>query len=676
MDFNEPVSFSVYEKFCWEPEGCLPIWEPFKPLISFPSEAINPEWKNCLPTFLGGFDDPPRVLTPAGALVYPTPILENPTPANTQVLPAATAELPGAKNTNEAGIPESDRDSHDVGKDSHFAIPSMGNPPARNPLLNNEPPARTPTSESLPQGPSITDSQANHPLSKHSTLQDPPVNDSPVKNSPAKDSPPNRPPAHDSAAHDLPDHDSPARDPPINDVSPESPPGHDPPAKNPNSVDPPPRDLSIKDSPAEKTLETDVKEPFVTIARLFTTNNDKVVIIGSATLSAGESAATVWRQPISVGDDGIIIGDKKVEYSTFEHSEASLTVGTDLQKGVPILTADGKTFLAARALVLSETAPSSSILPLLTIESNIYTANTGGEYVVEGHTLTPAGSITVSGEVISLDSSASNLIIGGSTKALARITSLPILTTGPQSYSATNGGKYHIGGHVLTAGGAITNLGTVISLAPSASALVVGGTTHSLLYPNTALAAVALESRPDPAHSADHYIVNGHTLTPGEVIIDSGSTISLAPSASTLVIGSRPQTWNSLNKALPTLTIGSHAYTADPTGGYIIDHETLHPGDAITVSNSIISLAPGASALVIDGTTKPLSPLPTTKNLAQLIMQAFETPSNANAAATGASTSTGGVVFQGSAGRKPLALQRNFKWLLIPCYLVLGTVLG
>ena len=57
----------------------------------------------------------------------------------------------------------------------------------------------------------------------------------------------------------------------------------------------------------------------------------------------------------------------------------------------------------------------------------------------------------------------------------------------------------------------------------------------------------------------------------------------------------------------PVLTIDGTAVTANPTGAFVIDGQTASPGGApITVWGHIVSVAPGATAAVVNGVTRPL----------------------------------------------------------------------
>ena len=91
----------------------------------------------------------------------------------------------------------------------------------------------------------------------------------------------------------------------------------------------------------------------------------------------------------------------------------------------------------------------------------------------------------------------------------------------------------------------------------------------------------------------------------------SGSTFSLAPSASAIVI-------NGVTSALyvtpspvqpsPILTINSQTVTPNSASAYIVSSQTLAPGStAITVGGTTYPLAPSASAIVLNGQTSSLS---------------------------------------------------------------------
>lgn len=259
---------------------------------------------------------------------------------------------------------------------------------------------------------------------------------------------------------------------------------------------------------------------------------------------------------------------------------------------------------------------------VITVGSSKITANSLSQYVIGSQTIS-AGSpaITVSNQVLSLASGGSALVFGPSTKAVGTastfsVTSPPILTFGTQAITANAQSAYVIGTQTLQAGSQIVVSGSTISLAPSATALVVNGHTVSLT-PHSILATVApplITVGPSILTADKHsdYVVAGQTLSAGgSAITVSGTRLSLASGGKDLVIGSstehlQPQILASSTEA-PTLTFGNAHITADAASEYVIGSQTLLPGQAITVSGTILSLASDDAFLKVGSSTESLS---------------------------------------------------------------------
>ena len=109
----------------------------------------------------------------------------------------------------------------------------------------------------------------------------------------------------------------------------------------------------------------------------------------------------------------------------------------------------------------------------VTVGSQTFTADSSSRFVIETRTLEAGGpAITHDGHTISLGSSASNIIIDSSTFSIAR---LPVITITPEDAPVL------VGSQTLTPGGpAITVSGTRVSLEPSASKVVIGTSTEAL----------------------------------------------------------------------------------------------------------------------------------------------------------------------------------------------------
>jgi hypothetical protein len=131
---------------------------------------------------------------------------------------------------------------------------------------------------------------------------------------------------------------------------------------------------------------------------------------------------------------------------------------------------------------------------VIRVNGQAFAPNAGGTYLISGQTLTPGGSITVTGpngvETLSLASSGTELvaIVSGHTitstldAAAADATAAPILTIGGQTFTALPGSNgtdptYLVNGEFLTAGEeeTVTVAGRtyVVSLSPEATLLEV-----------------------------------------------------------------------------------------------------------------------------------------------------------------------------------------------------------
>ncbi|KAI4943338.1 hypothetical protein J4E91_009537 [Alternaria rosae] len=310
--------------------------------------------------------------------------------------------------------------------------------------------------------------------------------------------------------------------------------------------------------------------------------------------------------------------------------------GQTLALGAPAITVSGTTIsLAPSGTVLVVNGASSTIRipempaitpPILTVGNNVFPAhdNPRNTFIIAGQTLVPGGSaITASGTTISLASSASFVLVNGVTSVIPN-PAAPTINVANHVFtpvSASPGISFVVGDEPLVAGGpAITFSGTTISLAPSASFVVVNGVTSALAIPtpqagnsptitigNDIIGALSEPSGPT-------FVIDGQTLVPGgpEITV-SGTTLSLAQSASFVVINgvtSTLATPASPQITAPPLTIGDLTFGPLPgtSTAYLIGSRLLTVGGSIVVSGVTISLAPGATALVVNGKTSFISP--------------------------------------------------------------------
>jgi hypothetical protein len=287
----------------------------------------------------------------------------------------------------------------------------------------------------------------------------------------------------------------------------------------------------------------------------------------------------------------------------------------------------------------------------------------GPSFVVDGQTLAPGGPvITVAGTTLSLVPGGSSVVVNGVTSAVANVPARgpqPTIVLGNSFFNPVSGqgSTFVIEGQTLAPGGqAITVSGTVVSLAPSASFVVVNGVTSTLANPAAARITGApvltigngiFKPLPGPGTS---YLIGSSTLTPGGVITVAGTTISLAAGATEIVINGQtsflvPGLQAVITNA-PLLTVGSQTYTAISGTTYVVNGQTLTPGGTIVVDGTTISLALGATQLVYGSsghsTTTALFPATTTRSQSiSGTVGANARPSGNNGQATATSRPTG-----------------------------------
>ena len=209
-----------------------------------------------------------------------------------------------------------------------------------------------------------------------------------------------------------------------------------------------------------------------------------------------------------------------------------------------------------------------SRLPDLIIGSQTLAPDSRGAYVISGQTLTPGGLVTFAGTPISLMPSASGVVVGSTTSWLVPpAQSIPVVTVGSSAYTANSASDFVINGQTLAPGSVITVSGTAISLLPSASGIVVGSSTSLFPTPAPMAPAVTLGSQVYTADTASRIVISGQTLAPGSVITISGTLISMnskgtaaAVQASTQPVGVGAlimSGFGSVGGATPTATVGA-----------------------------------------------------------------------------------------------------------------------
>jgi hypothetical protein len=267
------------------------------------------------------------------------------------------------------------------------------------------------------------------------------------------------------------------------------------------------------------------------------------------------------------------------------------------------------------------------------------------QVVVGAQTLQPGGPpITLGGRIpVSLAPSASAIVVGGTMLRLPQVflppiqpqpRPPPILTIGSSTLTPNAATQFFVDpGQTLTPGGVATVHGTVVSLAPSADFVVIGGLTQMLSFGpesiqatgrppyivvgNSIITAQPTEdtwNNPDNLNPGPRFVVAGQTLAPdGPAITVQGTTLSLAPSGLFVVVNGVPSAVVMPAAPINTqliLTVGNDIFSPLPGSGntIVIAEQTLIPGGSvITVAGTTLPLAPSAAFVVINGATSSLA---------------------------------------------------------------------
>ena len=255
-----------------------------------------------------------------------------------------------------------------------------------------------------------------------------------------------------------------------------------------------------------------------------------------------------------------------------------------------------------------------------TIGTNVITTNAGGTFIIGTQTLSPGSVITVDGTTLSLASDASRLVVDGSTiplPAAAQPTTRPaVLTLGDATITANAQSQFIVGGQTLAPGGPpITVDGTTLSLSPSATEVLINGTPVPISQLQLAEdpLLLTLGSQTITANPLSQFVLaNGQKLLPGGTPITlSGTTLSLSPDASTVLVNGAPIP---LSHARATtteplvITIGDKTLTADEQTWFTIGPQTLSfGGPALTVDGTTYYMTTDdlGSTVLVAGTAGP-----------------------------------------------------------------------
>ncbi|KAL8644751.1 MAG: hypothetical protein Q9210_007093 [Variospora velana] len=224
---------------------------------------------------------------------------------------------------------------------------------------------------------------------------------------------------------------------------------------------------------------------------------------------------------------------------------------------------------------------------LMTIASKVVAQKPASQYIISSQPLVAgAPGITMDGTLISLDPSATALVAGAATMSLPTAQDEAAITVGGLTFTRRPGSSIVIGTQTVTAG----------APAVTEDIILVGGFrfTRGL--------------------SAD-LIVGTQTITPGgPTATISGIPVSLALSGTVLIVGSTTVPLRSAATMPGVLRLSGNAFTRASALAHIVGSQPLFSGGlAITVSGTTYSLPADPTAMAVDGLTVPV-PIPTSSS--------------------------------------------------------------
>ncbi|WPH04622.1 Hypothetical protein R9X50_00751500 [Acrodontium crateriforme] len=389
---------------------------------------------------------------------------------------------------------------------------------------------------------------------------------------------------------------------------------------------------------------------------------------GPATASSAVKSSDLPKSVLTVnGNNGQVVTAVKSSNNIVIGSATVQVGATTVLQGIGTVVAQSSALVVAGNTKSFEAAASSTNPPgrIITVAGSTVTQNSNSQFIIGSQTLAPGGSaITVAGNTISLDSAGSTLIVNGDTQTIvgggASATG-GVFTVNGRTITPDSSAGVTIGGTALQPGSQTVIAGTTFSLDPSGSALVVNGVTQTLQ---------TSPSNPTPGgiftvggqtlteNPSSGVIIAGATLLPGSQTVLSGTTFSLDPSGSALIINGVTQTLQTRPNTLPggIFTFNGETITENPSSNLVISGKTVFPGQSTIISGTTYFLDGSGSTLVVDGSTVVVegttqTPQTTSGSAASLGSSASQTSIAGEAQSTGktggAKSVKGGSLFVG-----------------------------
>ncbi|KAK4498575.1 hypothetical protein PRZ48_011233 [Zasmidium cellare] len=350
-------------------------------------------------------------------------------------------------------------------------------------------------------------------------------------------------------------------------------------------------------------------------------------VVAGQTLTPGQ-AATVQGQAISVilpqsagAAPAVTIAPEPLDVSrkgsSYLVNGETITPGQVATAGGHVISLDPEAnSLVVGSSTLSLQLGASTAVPPPEATPGMGVSRSGSVYIVDGTALAPGQSAIVNGQTMSEDSAGQRLFVGTESVSLddGAATTLAVKPATPSELAISRSGSVIIvDGTTLSPGAVSVVDGQTVSALPNGGGVLVGSQTVSLGNG----AATSITPTPlDPARltisrSGSSVVVDGVTLTPGEITIVDGQTVSVISNGEGVVVGSRiialsagEATTAMISGSLSAeglVTIGSKTFTAHGVPGrddqVIIDGKTLTRG-GLPLTTEGESLSLGSSGLV------------------------------------------------------------------------------
>ncbi|RDW58747.1 hypothetical protein BP6252_13223 [Coleophoma cylindrospora] len=400
-------------------------------------------------------------------------------------------------------------------------------------------------------------------------------------------------------------------------------------------VDPSSTDVSIINNP-----NLNPPEPVTTTANsaaTATAATDSAPAVDPTTLIPASPTAIIPSNPVASSDPISGTGSTPAldPGATDPTSPTTVPIVVAATSTIPAVT-DGSTGATDPILSSGISGPSSAIstqVAVITGGGQTYTRNSASAYVFSSSTLTPGGTVVVSGSsqtmTYVLPTSATAVVINDVTHAISTATyavtdgstgvksvsdtQVAVITGGGQTYTRNSASAYVIGSSTLTPGGTVVVSGSsqtmTYVLPTSATAVIVNDVTHAISTATYAVAdgSTGVKSVSDTQvavitgggqtytrNSASAYVIGSSTLTPGGTVVVSGAsqtmTYVLPTSATAVIVNDVTQAISTTSHAITSpaakVVIGSTTYTADAASAYIVDGMRISPGSTVTVSGT------------------------------------------------------------------------------------------